>query len=400
MRLPLPLALAAALGLALPALAQTTPPAQPEAAQPAIPAPVEATPAPAPATPPAATAPVAAQPAPPAIQPPATPAPAETAPAASAPVTAQSEPSAPAAPAAPAAPTEAASPAAPASEPASPAPAQAAPAEGATTPADAPSAMTTDTAPAAPATPTEAAATDAAPAPAEPAIAPVEIPPVSLSPEQMFRDADIVVKSVMVGLLIASVVTWTVFLVKFFELVAATRRAGRSLRRIEPATDLTAATKTMAGRSDPASAMLHAAAGEMARSAATATAAAPGVKERVASHLDRIEARASRRIARGTGILAIIGSTAPFVGLFGTVWGIMNSFIGIAEAQTSNLAVVAPGIAEALLATGLGLVAAIPAVVIYNLLARATAGYRLQLGDASAAVQRLVSRELDREAMA
>ena len=76
--------------------------------------------------------------------------------------------------------------------------------------------------------------------------------------------------------------------------------------------------------------------------------------------LERVEAAMSRRIARGTGVLATIGATAPFVGLFGTVWGIMNAFIGISEAQTTNLAVVAPGIAEALLATALGLVAAIP----------------------------------------
>ena len=94
----------------------------------------------------------------------------------------------------------------------------------------------------------------------------------------------------------------------------------------------------------------------------------------------------SRRIARGTGVLATIGATAPFVGLFGTVWGIMNAFIGISEAHTTNLAVVAPGIAEALLATALGLVAAIPAVVIYNHLARSIAAYRALLGDASAQV--------------
>ena len=81
-------------------------------------------------------------------------------------------------------------------------------------------------------------------------------------------------------------------------------------------------------------------------------------------------------MSRGTGVLATIGSTAPFVGLFGTVWGIMNAFIGISQAQTTNLAVVAPGIAEALLATAIGLVAAIPAVVIYNVFARSIAGYR------------------------
>ena len=99
-------------------------------------------------------------------------------------------------------------------------------------------------------------------------------------------------------------------------------------------------------------------------------------------------------MTRGTGLLATIGSTAPFVGLFGTVWGIMNAFIGISESQTTNLAVVAPGIAEALLATALGLVAAIPAVVIYNMFARAIAGYRQVLADASAGVERLVSRDL------
>ena len=120
-----------------------------------------------------------------------------------------------------------------------------------------------------------------------------------------------------------------------------------------------------------------------------------GVKERVASQLSRIEAGAGKRIAGGTGILATIGSISPFVGLFGTVWGIMNSFIGISKAQTTNLAIVAPGIAEALLATAIGLVAAIPAVMIYNYFARSISGYRLILADASAAVERLVSRDLD-----
>src|SRR3546814_481112 len=112
----------------------------------------------------------------------------------------------------------------------------------------------------------------------------------------------------------------------------------------------------------------------------------------------RIEAAGSRRMMRATGLLATIGATAPFVGLFGTVWGIMNSFIGISEAQTTNLAVVAPGIAEALLATALGLVAAVPAVVIYNMFSRAIGGYRALLADAAAEVMRLVSRDLDRAA--
>lgn len=110
-------------------------------------------------------------------------------------------------------------------------------------------------------------------------------------------------------------------------------------------------------------------------------------------------ALSTAQLEAGMTMLASIGSTAPFVGLFGTVWGIMNSFIGISESQTTNLAIVAPGIAEALLATAIGLVAAIPAVVIYNVFARSIAGYKLLLGDASAAVERLVSRDIDRRAL-
>jgi len=125
-----------------------------------------------------------------------------------------------------------------------------------------------------------------------------------------------------------------------------------------------------------------------------------GIKERIASRLERIEAASARSIARGTGVLATIGATAPFVGLFGTVWGIMNSFIGISKSHTTNLAVVAPGIAEALLATALGLAAAIPAVVIYNVFSRQIAGYRALVGDASAEVMRLVSRDLDQAELA
>lgn len=376
MRLPL---LLAALLLATAASGQGTDPATPAVpvppAAPAAEAPAASTPA-TPATP-APTAPAPAPEAPSASSPatPATPAPAAAAPSASTPATA--EPAA----------APAAGPAEAPADPATPEPAAVAP--------ESPAADT----PAAPGA-AEPAATPAAPAPgpARATTAPVEldVPEMALSPKEMFLHADIVVQAVMVGLAFASVVTWTVFIVKLIELAAAIRRAGGSYGRIENADGLAPALQAVGRRSDPASCMLRAAARELERSApALAQAGQQGVKERVASHLDRIEARASRRIARGTGLLATVGSTAPFVGLFGTVWGIMNSFIGIAKAQTTNLTIVAPGIAEALLATGIGLVAAIPAVVIYNLFARATAGYRLQLGDASASVQRLVSRELD-----
>ncbi|MGA0616562.1 tonB-system energizer ExbB [Paracoccus sp. KR1-242] len=220
--------------------------------------------------------------------------------------------------------------------------------------------------------------------------------PHDLSPIGMFLAADWVVKGVMIGLAFASVVTWTVLIAKFLELAGALGRVQSGIRRIEAAASLPAALGAIGARRDPVSRMIRAAATEYDRSApALDQAGDSGLKERVDSHLDRIEAVAGRRMGRGTGVLATIGSTAPFVGLFGTVWGIMNSFIGISEAQTTNLAVVAPGIAEALLATAIGLVAAIPAVVIYNVFARAITGYRLRLANAAAGVKRLVSRDLD-----
>ena len=224
--------------------------------------------------------------------------------------------------------------------------------------------------------------------------------PHDLSPWGMFMAADWVVKAVMIGLAFASLVTWTVWLAKTLELAGANARARRGLKRIVEAASLPDAVRSLETKAGPTALMVRAAAHEMEASRATlAHSGAPGLKERVTSHLSRIEAQAGRRMTRGTGVLATIGSTAPFVGLFGTVWGIMNAFIGISEAQTTNLAVVAPGIAEALLATALGLVAAIPAVVVYNVFARSIAGYRLLLADASAAVERLVSRDIDRLAV-
>jgi biopolymer transport protein ExbB len=209
----------------------------------------------------------------------------------------------------------------------------------------------------------------------------------------MFMNADIVVKAVMVGLALASLVTWTVWAAKSIELRAARRDARRMLQALANARTLTEVDERIRGRSGGAAGFLGDAEQEMRLSAGcTAT----GLKERVAMRLERLEAAMARRIARGTGVLASIGATAPFIGLFGTVWGIMNAFIGISKAHTTNLAVVAPGIAEALLATALGLVAAIPAVVIYNVLARSIGSYRGLLGDTSTAVQTLVSRDIER----
>jgi biopolymer transport protein ExbB len=219
--------------------------------------------------------------------------------------------------------------------------------------------------------------------------------PHDLSPWGMFLTADLVVQAVLVGLLVASVTTWTVWLAKSVELLAAKRRARAARRILGEVGSLSEAVERLGAGAGPTAALVAAAAAETRLSRGLP---GEGLKERVASRLERIEAGARQKIARGTGVLATIGSTAPFVGLFGTVWGIMNSFIGISRAQTTNLAVVAPGIAEALLATAIGLVAAIPAVVIYNLFARSIAGYRAILADSSAELMRLVSRDNDRDA--
>ncbi len=222
--------------------------------------------------------------------------------------------------------------------------------------------------------------------------------PRDLSPWGMFLNAVLPVKLVMVGLAFASLATWTVWLSKTLELWNAKRAARRGLEVLASATSLRAAEKELAKQPQqarsPLARFIAAAVGEADRSEGLAS---EGVKDRAATLLSRIEAQAGRVILRGTGVLATIGATAPFVGLFGTVWGIMDSFIGISKTNTTNLAVVAPGIAEALLATAMGLIAAIPAVVMYNGFARAITGYRAQLGDAAAEVLRHLSRDLDRE---
>ncbi|NUB27552.1 tonB-system energizer ExbB [Azospirillum brasilense] len=253
------------------------------------------------------------------------------------------------------------------------------------------------TAPAADALAAPLAAPDAAAGAVEHLTAATATLPHDLSPWGMFMAASPVVQAVMIGLALASVATWTIFLAKSVELSKAKRKARASLAALEQARSLTQAAESIGFEKTPATAFLRAVIAEAHQSADAPSQ--EGLKERAASRLERIEAAEGRRMMRGTGILASIGSTAPFVGLFGTVWGIMVSFIGIAKSQTTNLAVVAPGIAEALLATAIGLVAAIPAVVIYNGFARSIGGYRAQLGDSSAAVLRLLSRDMDRRAL-
>jgi len=215
-----------------------------------------------------------------------------------------------------------------------------------------------------------------------------------MSPWSMFMSADAVVKAVMISLAFASLVTWTVLFAKMAELFLARRRLSAALESIADARSLREAKLALGSARNLLQAFLTAAVREARLSADVAYET--GIKERAASSFAEISRAEARRIRMGMGLLASIGATSPFVGLFGTVWGIMNSFIGISKSQTTNLAVVAPGIAEASLATAIGLVAAIPAVIIYNHFSRVTKGYLELVGRASGATGRLLSRDLDR----
>jgi biopolymer transport protein ExbB len=253
----------------------------------------------------------------------------------------------------------------------------------------------------APPAPAAAAPTSAADGAAQPqgetAVPPaVEVAPGllprDLTPWGMFMSADIIVKGVMIGLVFASVLTWTIWLAKTLELIGARRRLARAHEVLAAARSLAEAAQPASVASPQVGRLIAAVEGELRRSPDRRDI--EGIKERIAARFDRIEAGVGRQMLRSTGILATIGATAPFVGLFGTVWGIMNSFIGISKLHTTNLAVVAPGIAEALLATAFGLAAAIPAVVIYNMFSRSIAQYRALYADTSVEILTMVSRDL------
>ena len=230
--------------------------------------------------------------------------------------------------------------------------------------------------------------------PAPPAVVVANAVTQELAPGTMVRTAVPVVKAVLLLLFLASVLSWTLLVVKCSEII----RFGASLRAAIPV--LQHAT-TLANVDDiedhTVRAMLNLARNELDRSGDMYRFGLhDGIRERVQLQLQRIEDDAARRMSHSLGVFATIGSVTPFVGLFGTVWGIMHSFIGISRAQTTSLAVIAPGIAEALLATSLGLVAAVPATIMYNALGRRIGAYRARLVDCGALVLCLVSRDADR----
>lgn len=211
-----------------------------------------------------------------------------------------------------------------------------------------------------------------------------------------------VVQAVMLVLALAAFVALTIMVQKIAELTVAFRSLRRSAQKLSEASDLTTALRAMAAQRDPATQMVRVAHEELQALVDFPADPAYGhaAQQRTRLAIDRIEAAALARLRTGSGLLASIGATAPFVGLFGTVFGIMNAFLAIAETKTTSLAVVAPGIAEALFATAIGLLAAIPAVLIYNALIRRIAAFRRGLADAAAQIERLLSRDLDRRSAA
>lgn len=245
----------------------------------------------------------------------------------------------------------------------------------------------------------EKAEISALPAPVSDNMSPPDLvaatPQHDMSPYGMYQSADWVVKAVMILLLVASGVTWAIGIAKQIQLNLARRRARHILNELLDSETLVEGKLRCDSAEGAGLALIEATEKELALSARADNE--DGIKERLQLRLERVQTGLSSAMIGGTGMLATVGSVGPFVGLFGTVWGIMNAFIGIAKSQNTTLAVVAPGIAEALLATAIGLVAAIPAVVLYNHFTRGVSQYRALMADISAALMVLVSRDLDRE---
>ena len=217
----------------------------------------------------------------------------------------------------------------------------------------------------------------------------------SLSPVALFVQADWVVKIVMAGLLAASVWTWAI-IVGMGRRLARTRRATQGFERdFWKAEDIDAFHKAQGQADLPSARVFAAGVQEWRRSTAAQPIDKGGTRERLAVAMGAAVALEVDRLSDRLNILATIGSVAPFVGLFGTVWGIMRSFTGIAQAQNSSLAVVAPGIAEALFATAIGLFAAIPAVIAYNRFSHGVNKVEASLNRFADGFHTTLSRQLD-----
>ena len=257
---------------------------------------------------------------------------------------------------------------------------------------------------AAPAADAAAPAAEAEAAPAEPAVVGGESHG-KMTPASMFLDSDPVVKAVMIGLVLASIFTWILLLIKMFEFGALNRRTDQfleSFRQTRTIADMRRVATSDEFDGNPLADMAAAATDEieLSRQAGLSVTGdhADSALMRTQQAVAAVQAGLAKRLSGGQQFLASTGSTAPFIGLFGTVYGIMNSFIGIANTNTTNLAVVAPGIAEALLATGIGLFAAIPAVIFYNYFNTRIASYGTRSDGFNAELMNAVSRNLDKGA--
>ncbi len=219
-----------------------------------------------------------------------------------------------------------------------------------------------------------------------------------MSPLHLFLQADAVVKAVMLGLLLASVWTWAIIFTHSIRLKRINRQTEQFERDFWAANDIDAFHARRSEEKLPIAVVMSAAMDEWRRSTKTATVDRAGTRERLASRMNAAVAAELDRLTDRLNILATVGSVAPFVGLFGTVWGIMRSFSDIAGANNTSLAVVAPGIAEALFATALGLFAAIPAVIAYNRLTHGLDRLEARLGRFADRFHATLSRELEVEA--
>jgi biopolymer transport protein ExbB len=271
-------------------------------------------------------------------------------------------------------------------------------------------------APAAPAADAAAAPAPAADAAAAPAAAPAaDAPDATLPPQMkhagkmgistMFLDAKPVVKVVMIGLLLASVFSWTLLITKLLEFRALNRVSDgflEAFRGAKSIPDMGRIAMSEEFDGNPLADMAAAAAQEVELSRQAGLHVAGEHREttlnRAEHAVSAVQASLTRRLSSGMQFLASVGSNGPFIGLFGTVYGIMDSFIGIANTNTTNLAVVAPGIAEALLATGLGLFAAIPSVIFYNYFQTRISAYGARSEGFVAELMNAISRQLDKGA--
>jgi biopolymer transport protein ExbB len=260
-----------------------------------------------------------------------------------------------------------------------------------------------------------AASTPAAPAEATPAAPPAAdantgAPPQmknagKLTPVAMFLEATPVVKVVMIGLLLASVFSWTLLITKIFEFGGLNRETDKFLeafRGSKSIADIARVSMSEEFEGNPMADMAAAASQEVELSRQAGLQVAGAHRDstimRAGTAVNAVQASLSKRLSNGMQFLASVGSSGPFIGLFGTVYGIMNSFIGIANTNTTNLAVVAPGIAEALLATGIGLFAAIPSVIFYNYFQTRIASYGVRSEGFVAELMNAISRQLDKGA--